>query len=126
MNPLVSLISSRLYRDGLGVPVWGPAGLLHDLELRLGVPPSFSSTSLRVRSYAERIEGARPPALDASFAADRLGTGAAAPALRDALVDAGWGGGALPQGGGRLAAVAAIEALGGTPLPPGPSDRLAV
>jgi hypothetical protein len=125
MNPLVTLTSDRLYRDGLGVPAWGPAGLLHDLELRLGVPPCFSSTSLRVRSYAERIEDARPPALDASFAADRLGTAAAVLALRDALVDAGWDCGALPEGGGRLAAVAAIEALGGTPPPPGPPDRLA-
>src|SRR5262245_34535388 len=120
MNPLAALTSSRCYRDGLGVPVWGPTGLLHDLELRLGVPPPSTSTALRVRSYAERIEGVRPPGLEASFEADRLGTAAAVLAMRDVLVDAGWNGGALPEGGARLVAIAAIEAVDGTPLPPGP------
>jgi len=125
MNPLIALTSARLYRDGLGMPVWGPAALLHDLELRLGLPPSSSSTTARVRSYAARIERVRPPFLDASFAADRLGTAAAVLGLRDALVDAGWDGEVISRGGDRLAAIAAIEALEECPLPPGPADRLA-
>src|SRR4051812_7378716 len=111
MNPLITFSSARLYRDGLGVPVWGPAALLRDLELRLGLPPSLTSFSLRIRSYAERIERARPPVLQPSFAVDRLGTAAAMLSLRDDLVDAGWDGRALPAGGDRLGAIAAIEAL---------------
>jgi len=123
VNPLLTLSTARLYRDGLGVPTWAPAAFLHDLELRLGLPPSSGSTSSRIRAYAARIERVRSPFLARSFDADRLGTAAAVLALRDGLVDAGWDGRPIPDGGDRLASIAAIEA-DHEPLPPGPADQL--
>jgi PD-(D/E)XK nuclease superfamily protein len=124
MNPLITLSTARLYRDGLGVPAWGPAALLHDLELRFGLPPPSGTPPLRIRAYAARIDRAAPPFLTAAFAADRLGASAAVLELRDSLVDAGWDGREIPGGGDRLAAISAIEAQSGPPLPPGPADRL--
>ena len=111
----------------LGQPVWGPEQFLRDLELRLGLGGPESTEALRVMRWAARMD---PFALQgrfysASFELDRLGTASAVLALRDALVDAGWDGSAIPNGGARLDAVAELEAQIGPALPRGISDRVA-
>ena len=59
-----------------------------------------------------------------SFAADPLGTADTLLAWRDALVEAGWDGAAIPDGGERIAAMTRLERAD-EPVPPGDADRLA-
>jgi hypothetical protein len=137
MEPLVTLSPASLpgaVRDdvpagsGLGLPVFGPAALLGDLELRLGLPPVRVSTPERIRRYAERMDLLRrssSPFYADSARVDRLGTAEAVLVLRDALIEAGWSGARIPSGGPRLDAIAALEACANLPLPPGSADRLA-
>ena len=122
----------------LGEPAWSPAQLLRDLHLRMGLPQTEASAAERVPTYAARLdaivksavasgvpESARP-FYARSFAVDSLGTAKMLLAWRDALVDAGWNGQPVANGGDRLLALAAIEAhaAAGEPLPPGRADRL--
>lgn len=111
----------------LGEPIWGPNDLLRDLELRLGLPHVDVAPSARVPRWAARIKlVADEKAFYArSFAVDALGTAQTLLSWRDALVDAGWDGRTVPDGGDRLDAIAAIEACGDDPLPLGTADRVA-
>lgn len=111
-------------RGRLGEPVWGPNELLRDLELRLGLPHVAGAPSARVPRWAARIKRvADDKAFYAkSFAVDALGTAQTLLAWRDALVDAGWDGAAVPNGGDRLDALVAIEHCDDD-LPLGTADR---
>lgn len=111
----------------LGQPAWGPAGLLRDLELRLGLCPVEEVTALRVADWAARLDELVPldPFYAASLRVDRLGTAEMLLAWRDELVDAGWDGERIPDGGPRLGTFATLEGLAELPLAPGTSDRLA-
>jgi ATP-dependent helicase/nuclease subunit B len=141
MHPLVGLglggaafTPRDVPHDGarVGEPVWGPAGLLRDLELRLGLAPLAAPESVRVQRYKARIEAVGDPGAfyAASFAVDAIGTAATLLAWRDALIEAGWDGGRIADGGDRLAAIAAIECAVGDAansseaLPLGQADRL--
>lgn len=109
----------------LGEPVWGSAALLRDLELRLALSGATAPRSVRVPRYAARIlETADASAFyAASFGSDAIGTADALLAWRDALIEAGWSGREIPNGGPRLAALARLEAAGDR-IPPGDADRL--
>lgn len=111
----------------LGEPAWGPTALLRDLELRLAVPDVSIPRSARVPQYAGRIRTLDDPDAfyRASFEVDPIGTAEALLALRDALVEGGWTGEAIRQGGERLAALARLETEVAAPLPRGDADRLA-
>lgn len=142
MKPLVgwglggSLVRERPTngaRGRLGEPTWSPSQLLRDLELRLGLPQREASASARVPMFSRRLaavvaarqaRGAPLPFFARSFAADSLGTAKALLAWRDALVDAGWNGEPVANGGDRLDALTAVEAIAEEPLPAGRADRL--
>lgn len=110
----------------LGRPAWGPSALLRDLELRLALPSEIAPRSLRVPRFVARIaQLSDTKAFYApSFAADPLGTADTLLAWRDALVEAGWDGAAIPDGGERIAAMTRLERAD-EPVPPGDADRLA-
>ncbi|MBX3252297.1 MAG: hypothetical protein KF901_34305, partial [Myxococcales bacterium] len=109
----------------LGAPAWGPNGLLRDLELRLGLPPVDESTSARVPRWAARAKALADISAfyTRSFAVDEVGTATTLLEWRDALVEAGWDGGAIAGGGERLDALARLERHEGEP-PPGRAERL--
>ena len=112
----------------IGEPVWGPSGLLRDLELRLGLPPVAEVASARIPRWVARIKAVADAAAfyAKSFAVDEIGTAKTLLDWRDALVDAGWGGGPIANGGSRLDALVAIEsARTDEQLPLGRADRLA-
>lgn len=111
----------------LGQPCWGPAALLRDLELRLGLPQDEAAPSARVPAWARRLDALLPssPFYARSFAADRIGTATALLSWRDGLIEAGWRGAQVSGGGARLDALAAIEAQTDEALPMGRVDRLA-
>lgn len=114
-------------QGALGRPVWGPQELLRDLELRLGLAGGPESPlALRTAQWAARMDrvAEQPWFYSASFAVDRLGTALAVLELRDALVNAGWNGRAVANGGPRLEAVAELEALDLISVPPGTGDRV--
>ncbi|MBX3226492.1 MAG: PD-(D/E)XK nuclease family protein [Labilithrix sp.] len=95
----------------LGAPAWGPPALLRDLELRLGIAPLEEEASVRIPAWVARVRSlADGDAFYArSFALDELGTAARLLEWRDDLVEAGWNGEAIPGGGPRLDALAALE-----------------
>ena len=110
----------------LGVARVGPGELLCDLELRLGVGLASMPEPVRVAAWAERMARIAPSErfYSRSFAVDPLGTARALLELRDELVEAGWKGEQILDGGSRLDAVAELESLPGPSLP-GDADRLA-
>ena len=101
-----------LRTGAVGEPIWGPAALLRNLELRLGLPSFETPASMRVQSWAEHIDALLPsrPFYTRSFEVDRIGTTIALLGWRDVLLDAGWDGTAIPAGGERLDALAKLEA----------------
>lgn len=119
-------LTERELRDGtVGEPVWGPRGLLADLELRLDLGPLAVDTFARVaaaREHAEAIAARDPDVFWArSLGADPWGTAQRILAMRDALVDAGWDAArSWRESGPRIHALAALH-----PLPNGEPDRLA-
>jgi ATP-dependent helicase/nuclease subunit B len=112
-------------RARLGEPVWGGAALLRDLELRLALSGAIAPRSVRVPRHAARIiEAADANAFyAASFASDAVGTADALLGWRDILIESGWNGRAIAEGGDRLAALARLEAAGER-VPAGDADRL--
>lgn len=130
ISPTVGhLLGGRVFRMGtaLGAPAWGPSALARDLELRLGLPAVTEDPVARLPKWTARIKalGAREAFYARSLEVDEVGTAAALLEWRDALVESGWRGQALPGGGARLEALAAIEAHPGESLPPGAGERLA-
>jgi hypothetical protein len=115
-------------RAVVGCAVFGPAGLLRDLELRLGLADvgAGASRSVRIARWSTRLQELAPRGrfYARSYEVDAWGTASELLRLRDALVEAGWDGAALDGCGERLAQLAEVEAHRATPLPPGTGDRL--
>ncbi|MCA9587532.1 MAG: hypothetical protein KC657_19530, partial [Myxococcales bacterium] len=109
-----------------GQPTWSAGQLLRDLEMRLGLPPSEAAAAVRVPVYARRLAAVMKdePFFSRSFTADALGTAKTLLAWRDALLDAGWTGQSVADGGDRLDSLAAVEACDEEALPAGRADRL--
>ncbi len=121
-----------LPRGALGKPVWGRAQLVSDLELRLGLPAfsggqqsEQSRETSRVLAWAARMQALvdGKPFYAASFSVDPLGTARTVLAWRDALRSCAWQGNAIPNGGPRLDAIAALEAQHAPVMPPNLQDR---
>ena len=110
----------------VGCGVFGPSGLLRDLELRLGLAHVGASHSVRVARWSARLAKLAPLGrfYSRSYDVDAWGTASELLRMRDTLVDAGWDGAAPENGGERLSHLSEVEAHGDTPLPPGVGDRL--
>jgi ATP-dependent helicase/nuclease subunit B len=109
----------------LGRPVWGRSALLADLELRLGLPTPAPAHGARLQQWSRRLgDVARrgPRFYSRSYEVDPIGTAATLLDWRDLLIDAGWDGDPIAEGGPRLQAFVELEAEGA--LPPGIPDRL--
>src|SRR5882724_10756913 len=91
----------QLGRGTIGQAVWSPSQLLRDLELRLGIGAELASDAVRVARWATRLAELAPRDrfYSKSFDTDALGTARALLRLRDSLVEAGWDGQAIPDGG---------------------------
>lgn len=112
-------------RGTVGTPRWGPADLLRDLELRLGLPTPTAPDVRRTQAWAARMETHSDEAFYArSLTVDRLGTARAVLSLRDQLVEAGWTGESIPLGGARLDLICRLEAETHPTLPAATPDRL--
>jgi len=102
-------------QGALARPVWGPAQLLRDLELRLGLGGTADAASdvSRILCWKARMRAIAPATrfYSASFDVDPLGTACSVLALRDALEACGWSGEPLPNGGARLDALVELESL---------------
>jgi RecB family exonuclease len=111
---------------GLGSLVCGPLQLLRELELRVGRGEGTAAEPLRLARWQARV--ARLASAGAffsrSFSLDPLATARTLLSWRDSLIEAGWTGDAIADGGHRLDALAELEALDDSPLPPGAADRL--
>jgi len=109
----------------IGRPVWGPATLLRELELRLGLAGQAALPEERLQSWSRRLDELDEIAdrfYSRSFRVDPLGTASALLAWRDELVEAGWEGQAVIGAGHRLETLAESEK--GLELPAGTGDRL--
>ena len=117
-----------LGRGSIGHAVWSPSQLLRDLELRLGIGADLESEAVRVAKWVARMVELAPRDrfYSKSFETDALGTARALLRLRDALVEAGWDGQAIPDCGPRLEALVELESLSIPALPFGYADRLAL
>lgn len=117
----------RVARGKLGCPVWGPYELLEDLELSLGLFRRAGDAPVRTACWLERmrVHGERTRFYSRALQVDPWGTAAALLGLRDALVEAGWRGQRVLNGGARICAIAELEQSGEPELPVGMADRLA-
>lgn len=134
IHPLVGLtldgahLTERdLARGVVAGPVWGPRGLIADLELRCGVGPvrvEPMARLLAVRTRAEALAARAPTFYSRSLETDPWATASALLAMRDELVLAGWDGEA-DAGLPRVRTLAALDRLHRDgPLPPGEVDRI--
>jgi hypothetical protein len=110
----------------VGCGVFGPSGLLRDLELRLGLVHLGASHSVRVARWSARLAALAPLGrfYSRSYDVDAWGTASELLRMRDLLVDAGWDGTAPHKDGDRVSQLSEVETHGDTPLPPGVGDRL--
>jgi hypothetical protein len=135
MTPLVGLFFGRstLAEVGdlsvgsglVGRPVWGQSALLANLELRLGLAGIEGTEEVRLQRWSRRLRdiGANSERFySRSYEADPVGTSRALLTWRDTLVDAGWNGEQIPDGGERLDTLYQLEL--GAEVPPGRPDRL--
>jgi ATP-dependent helicase/nuclease subunit B len=116
-----------LGKGAIGDVCWGPAELLRDLELRLGLSGPRQPHAVRVARFAARMAKLAPRGryYSRSFEVDALGTAASGLELRDLLVEAGWRGQFISDGGARLDALHELEQLDDPALPTGDADRVA-
>ena len=90
-------------RASVGRPTWGPAALLSDLELRLGLvslEQTAAARALAMQAQARaQLEREETAFFARSFSVDAAGTATVLLAMRDALVEGGWRGGAVAGAG---------------------------
>ena len=90
----------------VGCSVFGPSGLLRDLELRLGLAhvDVDASRSVRIARWSARMAALAPLGrfYSRSYEVDPWGTAAEVLQMRDTLVEAGWDGAPLENCGERL------------------------
>lgn len=124
-GPTLSENDPPLGTAHIGRPVWGPAALLGELELRLGLASPRALAEERLQCWARRLkelDGIAARFYSNSLRVDPLGTASALLAWRDELVEAGWDGQAVVAAGQRLATLMELET--GLKLPAGTGDRL--
>jgi len=115
----------------LGEPTLGPLGMLGTLEEQLGLLQDLPSQAARVVQMRNCLQVARTGArfFERSFAADELGTAAILLRWRDQWFEHGWQGSfatsAAAGAPGRLADMAAVEAIAHERVAPGVGQRLA-
>jgi ATP-dependent helicase/nuclease subunit B len=116
-----------LAQGRIGDVCWGPAQVLRDLELRLGLSAPTEAHALRVARFAARMAklAAEGRYYSKSFRVDALGTAASVLKLRDLLIESGWKGDRISGGGARLEAIHELEQLSDPVLPTGDADRVA-
>lgn len=116
-----------LGRGTVGDVCWGPVQLLRDLELRLGLSVPHQAHAVRVARFASRMEkvAQRGRYYSRSFEVDALSTATTVLGLRDLLIESGWSGHPIADGGARLDALHELEQLAEPVVPPGDADRLA-
>lgn len=102
----------------VGRLVVGPAGLLGDLELRLGLTAAAEDRPLRVARYSARLAKLAPAGrfYSASYTVDSWGTASQLLDWRDQLVESGWDGAPIADGGARLEQLAELERPDGEAL----------
>lgn len=109
----------------VGRPVWGPTALLANLELHAGLPGVEQPEHVRLQRWSRRLhelESGTPRFYSRSYATDPIGTSRTLLSWRDTLVEAGWDGEAIPDGGERLCTLHELERMGDTLA--GRPDRL--
>jgi hypothetical protein len=109
----------------LGSPVWNRTSLLADLELRLGIPTLQADHGVRLQQWSQRladVSHTAPRFYTKSYEVDQIGTATTLLAWRDLLVDSGWNGEGVPNGGPRLETFVKLEQ--NLKLPLGTADRL--
>jgi len=123
---LIPLDDPAFGQGHIGHCVWGPAELLRDLELRLGIAADPPVPALRIARWAERMNRLAPFGrfYSLSFGLDPVGTARAVLELRDQLVESSWNGAPIPNGGARLDALSELELLEAARLPAGVGDRV--
>jgi ATP-dependent helicase/nuclease subunit B len=116
-----------LGRGAIGNVCWGPIELLRDLELRLGLSTPDQPKAVRVARFAARMAKLTPQPrfFSRSFEIDPLGSAESILRLRDLLVESGWKGESIADGGARLEALYDLERLSQPELPRGDADRVA-
>lgn len=110
----------------LGLVAWGRDALLSDLELRLGLCGSVTGYGVRLQQWSRRLADLSlkgPRFYSKAYAVDPIGTAATLLGWRDLLVDAGWDGDPVHQGGPRLDTFVDLEREEAE-LSPGTADRL--
>jgi ATP-dependent helicase/nuclease subunit B len=95
----------------LGDMVTGPAGLISQLALRLGVCKPFVSQSVRIARYLKALAACDDgnQFYSASFALDSWSTASCLLVMRDQLISAGWDGKAISNETPKLRSIALVE-----------------
>ena len=109
----------------LGRPVWNRTALLGDLEMRLGISTVPADHGVRLQQWSRRLADVAqdvPRFYSKSYVVDPIGTATTLLTWRDLLVDAGWNGEAIANGGERLETFVELER--GLQQPSGVADRL--
>ena len=110
----------------LGMPVFGPLGLLNLLETRIGLLRAECTQAQRVTQYRDCLKRCDTPDrfYHASFGIDPIGASASLLSWRDDWYLHGWNG-ELPSGSGvRIADMAAVEGTARSLLFPSIGERL--
>lgn len=105
--------------------MWGSTALLANLEMRAGLPGVEQPGHVRLQRWSRRLHELDSEVTwfySRSYAADPIGTSRTLLAWRDTLVDAGWDGDEIPDGGERLRTLHDLERVGEAPA--GRPDRL--
>src|SRR5882672_10247104 len=96
----------------LGQVTWSPDALLGDLELRLGLPSPPVGYAVRLQQWSKRLADLALKGTcfyGKAYDLDPIGTAATLLGWRDLLVDAGWDGESILQGGSRLETFTDLE-----------------
>lgn len=113
-------------RNALGESTVGPLGFLTILETQLGLTRAERSRAERIVAMRECLAAAATGSrfYESSFRTDEFGTSATLLGWRDLWYEHGWTGEMPAAATGRLADMAAVEALARTKVFPGTGQRL--